>query len=165
MFALRSPPSECGVRITTRSQRARLVLCYAPPFFAAVGARLILRLAESGVVELVISSQIIAEAEGALRRRAPEVLGHLALLLDRARCQVVTNPTLEQVKAWQSVISYLPDAAVLAAALAAQADYLVTLDRRHFLENSVLMTSPPLPIGTPDDFLVWFRDKVDTWQP
>ena len=35
--ALRSPPSECGVRITTRSQRARLAQRRAPPFFAAAG--------------------------------------------------------------------------------------------------------------------------------
>jgi hypothetical protein len=35
--ALRNPLSECGVRIRTRSQRARLAQCRVPPFFAAVG--------------------------------------------------------------------------------------------------------------------------------
>ena len=134
---------------------------FAAIFSAAGGARMILRLAESEAVELVVSSQVLAEVEGALRRKAPEMLGHLAQLFDRAHCRVIANPSLEQVKAWQPVISYLPDAAVLAAALAARADYLVTLDRQHFLENPHLMTSPPLPLGTPGDFLSWLRDRLD----
>jgi predicted nucleic acid-binding protein len=138
---------------------------FAGVFSARGAARLILRLAESRVIELVVSSQIVAEAEGALRRKAPEVLGHLALLLDRAHCHVVANPTLEQVKAWQSVMSYLPDAAVLAAALTSQADYLVTLDRQHFLENALLMASPPLSIGTLGDCLIWVRDRLDMCRP
>ncbi len=149
------------------STQATRVFLDASALFAAVfsetgGARLILRLAESDAIEMVLSSQVLAEAEGALRRKAPEALGHLALLLDRAHCQVIPNPTLEQVNAWQAVIPYLPDAAVLAAALAAQADYLVTLDRQHFLENPLLMASPPLPIGAPGDCIQWLRDQLDT---
>ena len=136
---------------------------FAAVFSATGAARLILRLAESDVVELIVSSQIVAETEGALRRKAPEVLAHLAILLDRARCQVIANPALEQVRAWQSTISYLPDAAVLAAAVANRTDYLVTLDRRHFLENALLMASPPLPIGTPGDFVIWLRGRLDMW--
>jgi len=140
----------------------------ASALFAAVfsdsgAARLILRLAEEGIIEMLVSSQIVAETEGALRRKAPEVLGYFALLLDRARCRVVANPTLEQITIWRSVISYLPDAAVLAAALSASVDYLVTLDRQHFLRNSLLMARPPLPIGTPGDFLAWLRDRLDAW--
>jgi predicted nucleic acid-binding protein len=151
------------VSLPSNIQKPRVFLdastLFAAVFSATGAARMILRLAESGVIELVASSQVIAEVEGALRRKAPEVLGHLALLLDRARCQVAINPTLEQVKAWQSIISYLPDAAVLAAAVATRANYLVTLDRQHFLHNSLLMANPPLPIGTPGDFLAWFRES------
>ena len=134
---------------------------FAAVFSSTGGARLILRLAESDVLELVISSQVLVEAEGALRRKAPEALGHMALLLDRARCQVIANPTLEEVKAWESVLPYLPDAAVLSAAVSAGADYLVTLDRRHFIENPQLMASPPLPVGTPGDCLAWLCRKLD----
>ena len=134
---------------------------FAAVFSSTGGARLILRLAESAVLELVISSQVLVEAEGALRRKAPEALGHMALLLDRAHCQVVANPTPEEIKAWEPVLPYLPDAAVLTAAVSAGADYLVTLDRRHFIENPQLMASPPLPVGTPGDCLAWLRRKLD----
>ncbi len=133
---------------------------FAAVFSAAGGGRLILHLAEGGAVELVISTHVLAEAENALRRKAPEALGYLALLLDRSNCQIVTNPSLEQVRAWEGLVPYLPGAAVLAAAVNAQADYLVTLDRRHLLENPQLMASPPLLIGTPGDLVAWLRQRL-----
>jgi predicted nucleic acid-binding protein len=131
---------------------------FAAILSTADGARLILHLAEGEAVEVVISAHVLAEVENALRRKVPEALGYLALLLDQANCQIVTNPPLEQVHAWEKLVSYLPDAVVLAAA-AVQADYLVTLDRRHLLENPHLASSPPLPIGTPGDFLTWLRRR------
>jgi predicted nucleic acid-binding protein len=135
---------------------------FAAVFSDTGGARMILRLAEGEAIELVISSQVLAEAEGALRRKAPHVLGHLALLLDRARCQVVATPTREQVLSCQPVIEYLPDAAILAAALGAGADYLVTHDRQHFLENPNLLAAPPIRIGTPGDLLAWLRQELES---
>lgn len=133
---------------------------FAAIFSSTGGARFILKLAEGGAVNLLVSSQVLAEAEGALRRKAPETLGHFALLLDRSRCRVVPNPTMGQIAHWEKVIHYRPDAAVLAAAVAVEADYLVTLDRQHFLDNPRLMEAPPLPLGTPGDFLNWFRRQV-----
>lgn len=133
---------------------------FAAILSTAGGARLILHLAEGGAVDVVISAHVLAEVESALRRKVPETLGYLALLLDRANCQIVTNPPLEQVRTWEKLVSYLPDAAVLAAAAGVQADYLVTLDRRHLLENPHLTSSPPLPIGTPGDFLTWLRRRL-----
>lgn len=137
----------------------------ASALFAAIfsevgGARMILKLAEGGLIDLVISSQVLAEVESALRRKAPGVMGALLLLLDRSHCRVVPNPPLVQVDALVPLIAYRPDAAVLAAAIAAQADYLVTLDRRHFLENARLVSDPPLPIGSPGDCLAWFRQRL-----
>jgi predicted nucleic acid-binding protein len=122
---------------------------------------MLLRLAEGATIQILVSSQVLSETEGALRRKAPDTLGHLALLLDRARCQVVPDPTWEQVSTWRTAIEYLPDAAVLAAALAAQAQYLVTLDRRHLIDNPRLRAAPPLPIGTPGDCLEWLRRSLD----
>jgi predicted nucleic acid-binding protein len=121
---------------------------------------MLLRLAEGTVIQVLVSPQVLSEVEGALRRKAPDALGHLALLLDRAHCQVVPNPTWEQVNAWQSSIDYRPDAAILAAAVAAEADYVVTHDRRHLIDNSRLSISSPLPIGTPGDCLEWLRSSL-----
>lgn len=107
---------------------------------------MLLKLGESGLIDLAVSAQVLTEVEGALRRKAPAALGHMTLLLDRAR--------------WQMHIPYAPDAAIFAAAVAAQADYLVTLDRRHLLGNSALESAAPLPIGAPGDALAWLRARL-----
>jgi predicted nucleic acid-binding protein len=149
------------VSFATNIRKPRVFLdasaLFAGVFSAVGGARMILKLAEEGIVDLLISSQVLAEAEGALRRKAPESLAYLALLLDLARVQVSSNPPLTQVRLWAAEIAYLPDAAILAAAIAAKADYLVTLDRQHFLENEPLKARVPLRIGTPGDCLAWLR--------
>ena len=129
-------------------------------FSSSGAARLILRLGESGVVELLVSSQVVAETERALRRKAARVLGHLAIVLDASGCRVVPNPGLQVVREWESLIPYLPDASLLAAAVAAGADYFVTLDRQHFLESTLLMSDPPLRIGTPGDLVDWLRSRL-----
>ena len=146
------------------------VLLDSSALFAAVyskigAARVILRLGEAGLLDLLASPQILAETESALQRKAPESLGYSALLLDRARCTMVNNPSYEEVEALLHIISYPPDTTVLAAAVSARADYLVTLDRQHFLNNLTLMATSLLPVGTPGDFLAWFRSELATWQP
>ena len=150
---------------STSSTRKPRVFLDSSALFSGVfssrgAARLILRLGESGVVELLVSSQVVAETERALRRKAARVLGHLAIVLDASGCRVVPNPALEVVREWESLIPHLPDASLLAAAVAAGADYFVTLDRQHFLENALLMSHPPLRIGTAGDLVDWLRSRL-----
>jgi predicted nucleic acid-binding protein len=64
------------------------------------------------------------------------------------------------VQLCQRFLNYADDAVVLAAAIDAQADYFVTLDRQHFLSNPLVPATLPLPLGTPGDFLAWFRARV-----
>ncbi len=124
------------------------------------GARMILKLGEAGAIRLLVSSQVLAEAEGALRRKAPDALGLLALLLDRSCAEVVPLPTTEVVERLQRITNHRGDAQVLAAAWSATADYFVTLDREHFLNNPVLKGAVPFPVGTPGDFLAWYRERL-----
>jgi len=100
------------------------------------------------------------EIERALRRKAPETLGLLALLLDRSGVEVVPSPPPRVVQDSQALISHPGDAQMLAAAWAAGADYFVTLDRKHFLDNQTLKDNVPFPIGTPGDFLAWYRGQL-----
>ncbi|HYP41143.1 MAG TPA: PIN domain-containing protein [Chloroflexia bacterium] len=133
--------------------------------FAAVwsttgGARSIFQLAEAGTVEVLISPQVLTEAEGALRRKAPDGLGLLALLLGDSRAEIVPSPSHDAVAKAQNLTGHAGDAQVLAAALGVQTDYFVTLDRQHFLDNLMLKDAMPFPVGTPGDFLSWFRDQL-----
>lgn len=127
---------------------------------ATGGARMLLKLGEAQAMKLVVSSQVLTEIENVLRRKAPQNLGTLALLLDRSRIQVVSQGSAEQITRCQSIVDYQPDAIVLAAAWTAEVDYFVTLDSKHFLDNQQLHTLAPFPIGTPGSCLAWYRSHL-----
>jgi len=123
------------------------------------GARMILRLGEAGAIRLLVAPQVLDEIEGALRRKAPDMLGLLALLLNRSGIEVVPVPSPEAVDQSRSLTNHVGDAQILAAAWAAAVDYFVTLDRVHFLDNPGMRAAVPFPLGTPGDFLIWYRER------
>jgi predicted nucleic acid-binding protein len=132
--------------------------------FAAVlsetgGSRMILRLGESGAVGLWVGSQVLNEAEAVLARKAAQSKATFALLLDQANVSVGPSPDQAALSQAGAVVDYPPDAHVLGEALAAEVDYLVSLDRKHLVGNP-RASRLPFPIGTPGDFLVWFREHL-----
>jgi predicted nucleic acid-binding protein len=132
--------------------------------FAAVlsetgGSRLILKLGEAGAVQLLVGSRVLQEAEGVLARKAPQHRGRFALLLDRAGVTVGPAPGQDALDLAGAVVDYAPDAYVLAEAIAAMSDYLVSLDRQHLVGNPQT-EALPFPVGTPGDFLAWFRGRM-----
>jgi predicted nucleic acid-binding protein len=133
---------------------------FAGVWSAEGGARMILKLGEVGAIRLLVSPQVLDEIEGALRRKAPDMLGLLTLLLDRSRVEVVPSPMPEIVQDGQALTGHPGDAQVLAAAWTADADYFVTLNRRHFLDNLALKATVPFPVGAPGDFLAWYRAQL-----
>ena len=123
------------------------------------GARMILRLGEARAIRLQVSPQVLDEIEGVLRRKSPDMLGLLALLLDRSRIEVVPVPSQEALEQSRSLTNHVGDARILAASWAAAVDYFVTLDRVHFLDNPGMRAAVPFPLGTPGDFLIWYRER------
>lgn len=133
---------------------------FAGIWSAEGGARMILRLGEVGAIRLLVSSQVLGEIEHALRRKAPETLGLLALLLDRSGIEVVPSPTPKAVQDSQALIGHPGDVQMLAAAWTAGVDYFVTLDRKHLLDNQALRDAAPFTVGTSGDFLAWYRERL-----
>jgi predicted nucleic acid-binding protein len=133
---------------------------FAGIWSAEGGGRMILKLGEAGAIRLLVSPWVLDEIEGALRRKAPDMLGHLTLLLDRSGVEVASSPGPETVRDSQALAGYPGDAQVLAAAWSAGVDYFVTLDRKHFLDNLALRDNVPFPVGTPGDFLAWYRGQL-----
>jgi len=123
------------------------------------GARMVLKLGEAGAIQVIVSSQVLAEIEDMLRRKTPASLGDLTLLLDRCQVHVSRLEAGENLERSTALIPHLGDAQVLADAWEAGVDYLVTLDRQHFLNNDCLQVSVPFLIGSPGDFLAWFRQQ------
>jgi len=136
----------------------------ASALFAAVisevgGARMILQLGEAGAVSLWVGPLALSEADAALTRKSPKSKAHFALLLHQANIQVGQPATPEALSLAASVVDYLPDAQVLAEALTVGVDYFVSLDKRHLLGNPQAGLLP-CPIGTPGDFLAWYRGRL-----
>lgn len=124
------------------------------------GARMLLKLGEAGSVQILVSAEVLSEAEAVLHRKAPHALGLFALLLDKSQAQVVSAPEPEIVSQSQALVSHKGDAAIVAAAWAAEVNYFVTLDREHLLNNSALRSAAPFPLGAPGDCLVWYREQL-----
>ncbi len=124
------------------------------------GARMILKLGEAHVIQIVINSQVLHELDKVLRDKAPELLGLMSILLDRCGAEVVLDPERDIMIICESLVHYPGDALVLGGAWQSNVDYFVTLDRKHFLDNPSLLALAPFSIGTPGDFLAWYRAQL-----
>jgi predicted nucleic acid-binding protein len=129
--------------------------------FAAVlsptgGARAILKLGESGAIQVWVGPAVLREADEVFRRKAPDLLPLLAGLLHQAQAKVGPAASEEQQATAAAVVDYAPDARIVAEALACQANYLVTHDQEHLLRNPRLAALPG-KVGSPGDCLAWLR--------
>ena len=120
------------------------------------GARLLFHLSQAGAVRLVVGKGILHETEDVLKRKAPHLIGLFAQLFAEANVETAQEPNSEQLERAKSLLEYAPDANVLAQAISANPDWLISHDREHFIGNSVL-ADLPFKIGTPGDAIAWLR--------
>lgn len=123
-------------------------------------ARALLLLAEAEQITLLISEQVVAETERALARKAPRALADLRRAILASKVQIVRDPERETVQANLDLIRHPADAPILLAAMQAKVEYLVTLNRVHFLEDPGVAQRSGLQIGTPGDALAWLRQRL-----
>jgi len=124
------------------------------------GGRALLKLGEAGALHLFVSSQVLAEIEAAFSRKAPELLKTLAFLLEQSGMEIVESASSKCIELCAKIIGYRADAKIVAAAWESHVDFLVTLDREHLLTNQILKQALPFPLGTPGDFLAFFRSRL-----
>ena len=122
-------------------------------------ARVLLELAEYGLVTITVSEQVIAETERALARKAPTALPAYRQALRTVGLNIRRDPLPGIILACQDMIAHRADAPILAAAREAGVDYLVTLNRRHFIDDPSVAIRSGLRIGTPGDALAWLRER------
>ena len=122
-------------------------------------ARVLLELAEYGLVTITISEQVIAETERALARKAPAALPAYRQALRTIGLTVQRDPSPDDVLSCRDMIAHQADVPILAAARLARVDYLVTLNRRHFVDDPAVAVRSGLRIGTPGDALAWLRER------
>jgi predicted nucleic acid-binding protein len=131
-------------------------------FAAAVSAtgasRALVILAELGLLRPVVCPQIFDEVERNLQAKAPAALPHFQRLRVALNWEVVDDPTPEQVQDYIDVI-VAKDAPILAAAIEAQPQRLVTLDAHHFNRPEVKQRAT-LPIQTPGELMTDIRQTL-----
>ncbi len=89
-----------------------------------------------------------------INEKLPAALPALRKLLINTPPEIVKDPTPKETTYWTKVID-AEDAPILAAAVAAQPDYLITGDK-HFFDNPGISEKSGLHIVTPADFLEQF---------
>lgn len=134
-------------------------------FFAGVvsptgAARALLLLAEAGLIALTISEQVVAETERAVARKVPSALAYYREALHGTGVRLVRDPSPEEVAAYADIISHQADVPIVVAAMKAQVDYLVTFNRRHFIDDPSVAVRSGLRIGTPGGALAWVREHL-----
>ena len=111
-----------------------------------------------GTVLPVLSDLVLEETERnlvALPRRAAEAVAAFHLLVSAVPFQV-TNPTVQEVLAVAQYV-VLKDAPIVAAALTAHVDHLVSLDRRHLVGVREVSRRSGLSIVLPEELLRYLR--------
>ncbi len=117
-----------------------------------------LELAECGLIVITISEQVIVETERALARKAPAALPAYRQAVRTVGLRIQRDPSPDDVLACRDMIAHLADVPILAAARQARTDFLVTLNRRHFIDDPAVAARSGLRIGTPGEALAWIRE-------
>ena len=122
-------------------------------------ARALLASAEAGLITLTVSEQVIAETERSLARKAPAALSAYRQALRSLGLRFVRDPAPEAVLAHRDWMVHSAHVPILVAAMQARVGYLVTLNRRHFIDDPAVAEHSGLRIGTPGDALAWVREQ------
>ncbi|MEW5828562.1 MAG: PIN domain-containing protein [Chloroflexota bacterium] len=125
------------------------------------GAACVLMLfAEQDKLDLYISEHVIEECERSLARKAPAALPAFRNALKDTQPKIVAALASEEIQPCLYMIADPTDAPILAAAIKAKVDFLVTHNRRHFLDDPKVAEKSGLKIGTPGDALAWIRENL-----
>lgn len=125
-------------------------------------ARVLLLLAEAGQIAVTISEQVLAETERTIARKVPQALSDLRQAILASQARIVRDPSLEEISAHPDLISHPADIAIVLAAMQTKVDFLVTLNRKHFIDDRDVARRSGLRIGTPGDVLSWVRRQLFT---
>ncbi len=129
-----------------------LIAGLASPTGASAAIR---NLGEAEQLLIVVSRQVLVEADRVLLKKFPEHVERYRLFIKSVSPELADDPSPRAVRDAAAVIDP-DDAPILAAAKHAGVDYLVTLDARHFALPKVRAFFPS-PVVTPAEFLAAFR--------
>ena len=121
-------------------------------------SRAVLTMAEIGLFKLVVSRQILDECERNLRKKLPAALPIFTELLAAISLEILSDPPAAEVARWEAIIE-AKDAPILAAAVLAAPDRLLTLNPKDFTPEVAIQSG--LVIQAPGDFVQEIRTIIE----
>jgi len=119
------------------------------------GSARILQIAAEGKVKLLATRRVMHESkDNIIDLLGRPLWSRFVRTIGPLRLSLADSPTKAEKAEW-SKVTHEKDAHVLAGAIKAKADILISLDRRHILKPSV-QEAFPIPIMSPGDFLQKF---------
>ena len=128
---------------------------FAATLSSTGASRETIRMALNDELTLVLSDYVLKEMHQALARKVPESLPALEDFLDSLRYEAVNASKRDVLAAAE--YTELKNAPVVAAAIKANVDYLVSLDRRHLVGQTAVAEGSGLQIVLPGDLLQLLR--------
>lgn len=120
----------------------------------------ILALCEARLLEIYISDEVEEEVFNVFDRKFPELkplFNDLLKTVKLKRIKTAKDKISKEVASW---IKDPKDVKILMGAKKAEVDYLVTLDKRHFIKDEKVSEKSGLTILTPGDFLNQFYSEL-----
>ncbi|MGH2747453.1 MAG: PIN domain-containing protein [Actinomycetota bacterium] len=114
----------------------------------------ILVLGELGIVEVVVSHQVVTEAERNISSKLPLALSAFRAIVEHA-CTVLDSPQPKTTKKFERQ-AHPKDVPILAAAVTSGCDSLITFNTRDFRPER-----GTIKIQTPGDFLTQLRNELE----
>lgn len=121
-------------------------------------SRAVLLMAEIGLFTLVVSRQVLDEAERNIRKKLPRALPNFAEQMAHLNLEILPDPTLEESAQWESIIE-AKDAPILAAAVMANVDRILSLYTEDFTQDVAKKCG--IPIQTPAQFIQDIRNIIE----
>lgn len=128
--------------------------------FSSKGASAeILKLARAEKIQVYISQYVIDETRKTLQLKGAQLLPVFDRILEIKTFSLLPKPPKKQINLVKFIIKDSKDVPILALAMHKKADYLVTLDRKDFIDDQQVAKKSKLKIVTPGSFVKLFRKK------
>ncbi len=118
----------------------------------------VLKMAEFGMYTLVVSRQVLDEADRNMRQKLPGVYPQFVALMSRLNLEIAPDPPAAETARWVGIIE-AKDAPILATAVLARVDRFLTLNTKDF--TPAVAAQSGLLIQTPGDLIANIRAIVD----
>ena len=121
----------------------------------------LVRLAEAGVIRMVVSEEVIVEADRVLAVKFPELIQESRRLWKHLNPEMAPNPSASHVKPFLEKLSK-GDASILCSAHLAKVRAFVTWNTRDFMTHNV-SSLVDFPLVVPADCLMLFREWIKSF--